>query len=192
MGIWAEGNCESFGSPRRGGPLSTPRSKSPKLIVPKDMTRQTPTATEARAPAENAGVNAPVNGRKKRPRETPDARHPLTDNDKSAHFVGWAAHHYDYVHHFWRDENDQRAPDLSDPRNWVKALENLNSAGWLWFIANHVDGSIQMKIWRPGTISWRPGEIPLSRLPAAIKPIGGIVREALAGIYDAEHPDEKM
>lgn len=120
----------------------------------------------------------------------------MTDNEKAATFIGWKPgqrcggcdarmmdHGFENIdaetgEPFGRAHTID-APDMSDPRNYMKALEGLSERGWLWFVANHADGKIQMKI-------WKPAHHPTADQAAQLKPAREVVVVALAALYDAE------
>lgn len=110
----------------------------------------------------------------------------MTDNEKAATFIGWSptdwckAIHWHYEQGFavceTCDFNSQKkqirhpmpehrspAPDMADPRNYMKALENLAQAG-------KDSGSMEAALTR--TIVNRDG---------------GEIVAWLAALYDAEH-----
>jgi hypothetical protein len=108
----------------------------------------------------------------------------LTDNQKSATFIGWVPG----VH-------GTLSPDMADPRNYMKALEALETRGYDYQInfhrpSEHLDVAISHYIqighgyWHDGGIKDILGDGDGATLAAAVV-------KALAALYDAEHPAPK-
>jgi len=126
----------------------------------------------------------------------------MTDNEKAATFIGWEPDAVDricevcgarksQVEQKWQDGHifgnggTLSAPDMSDPRNYMKALEAINAAGH-WFPEIMTNG-----------IGWlfRFGRmhaeiVPIINIAKSHKEHGQAATLALAALYDAEHPDE--
>jgi hypothetical protein len=126
----------------------------------------------------------------------------VTPNEKAATFVGWEPNKQCNRQRFRIDYSGAECwdcgkrvgtseirphiaemPDMSKPENYMRALEGLVERRWLWFIANHADGSIQVKIWRADVSMF-------AREPARRQAIGTLAIQALATLYDAEHSEE--
>lgn len=117
----------------------------------------------------------------------------MTDNEKASTFIGWSldmkcaadcrlgSHLYGYESIHDGDHlppNLIPAPDMSRPENYMRALDNLTADGWLWYISNHADKSVQTGIWRPDQHA-----VKLSPRTDVWRSVVG----TLAALYDAEH-----
>jgi hypothetical protein len=102
----------------------------------------------------------------------------MTENDKAATFIGWkpgqrCERWYTLQSGSWcydhktKDAHDLPAPDMSDPRNYMKALEACDD----WQLAKE-----NQMIWVERGDCRKYGITP---------------RKALAALYDAEHPVPK-
>jgi hypothetical protein len=82
------------------------------------------------------------------------------------------------------------APDMSDPRNYMKALEI--QTGRMYLISIYEGGCDEGDPW---VVEFKPWQGALDRYPAkgiSTKSLGEAAMKALAALYDAEHPADSQ
>ena len=116
----------------------------------------------------------------------------MTDNDKAATYIGWKEgekcqrRHNEFMDRCscgadveLDERHDAAAPDMADPRNYMKALEGLPAA-YQYDVARR-DGKTVCMIWRSDRSD---NDIECRQyIHEASVPVA-----ALAALYDAEHP----
>lgn len=96
----------------------------------------------------------------------------MTENEKAATFIGWLPHIT--AGHREPPCDCTAAPDMSDPRNYMKALIATAKDYYVEIVPNdEVDGRVWVKIYRGGEPKIE-GDQPI---------------KALAALYDAEHSE---
>lgn len=92
----------------------------------------------------------------------------MTENEKAATFIGWS------------DQSGDKAPSMGSPANFVKAFKTLRRQGGGYSMADYYEKhgpGPQCRVARNAeTGPWGDGAVP---------------RQALAALYDAEHPEDK-
>ena len=101
----------------------------------------------------------------------------MTNNEKSATFIGWKPYEQDFVHGaIWRDEDGIRAPDMSKPENYMRALvEQIVS------LEHDYEG------WHCSLARLMPEDSKVPVIPDWHETAGQAVISAFARLYDAEN-----
>lgn len=119
----------------------------------------------------------------------------MTENEKAATFLGWKAGSICSGHRAFCTcgfgHNQPlliRSPDMTDPRNYMKALQA--AAGRIPFVWICIDGngagSCHIEACAPEIVHQSAPTIMCEGDDLALEVI-----KALAALYDAEHPNEK-
>lgn len=112
----------------------------------------------------------------------------MTDNEKAATFIGWSPYtcddgHCDFCGSRAFPHHPAQAPDMSDPRNYMKALENLGRD--LSIAYRHESGIVQLTSWFCD-IAYQSSAF--NEINAIGKSPSEAVTKALAALYDTESP----
>lgn len=108
----------------------------------------------------------------------------LTPNEKAATYIGWP----DYAQLENLDDGWQpcKAPDMSEPANYMKALESIPLGS-----CRYEDPSFEFSyendqhLWEFRI--FENGEVTRLRMQTKSRTLGGAIVAALAALYDAEH-----
>jgi len=100
----------------------------------------------------------------------------MTDNEKAATFIGWKPQIGTIVTGAtgpYVQQWEYAAPDMADPRNYMKALEGL-APQYIWHLGRYIQGGRYCRI-------LMDEKHPFQTIEKRT------VIEALAALYDAEH-----